>query len=135
MRAKRVRFESLPRDPSRAGLLPRVQSVSAPAGREKARRAKELWAILLTTLIILVGALSYVWQHIQVIRIGYEVERLNAELSALTHEEKELTVKIAQLKSLARIDEIARKRLRMVDPAPSQIILFSGENQSNQKAP
>jgi len=112
---------------SRLEFFPRVQTVSTPAGREKARWARELWAILLTTAIILAGALLYVWPHIQVIRMGYRVERLNAEFSALIQEEKQLTIRLGQLKSLGRIEEIARGRLRMVDPEPSQIIFLSPE--------
>jgi cell division protein FtsL len=81
----------------------------------------------LSTAIILAGSLLYVWQHIQVIRMGYRVERLNAESSALIQEEKQLTLKLAQLKSLGRIEEIARGRLRMVTPEPSQIIFLSPE--------
>jgi len=81
----------------------------------------------LATAIVLAGALLYVWQHIQVIHMGYQVERLNAELSGLIQEEKQLTLKLAQLKSLGRIEGIARSRLRMVDPEPSQIIFLSPE--------
>ena len=112
---------------SRLEFLPRVQSVSTRAGHAKARWVRELWAILLATAIVLAGALLYVWQHIQVIHMGYQVERLNAELSGLIQEEKQLTLKLAQLKSLGRIEEIARARLRMVDPEPSQIIFLSPE--------
>jgi len=112
---------------SRLTFFPRVQSASTPTGREKARWIRESWAILLTTGIILAGSLLYVWQHIQVIRMGYRVERLNAELSTLIQEEKQLTLKLAQLKSLGRIEEIARGRLKMGNPEPSQIILLSPE--------
>ena len=112
---------------SRLEFFPTAQSVSTPAGREKARWVRELWAILLATAIVLAGALLYVWQHIQVIHMGYRVERLNAELSGLIQEEKQLTLKLAQLKSLGRIEEIARARLRMVNPEPSQIIFLSPE--------
>jgi cell division protein FtsL len=112
---------------SRLEFFPTAQSVSPPAGREKARWVRELSAILLVTAIVLAGALLYVWQHIQVIHMGYRVERLNAELSGLIQEEKQLTLKLAQLKSLGRIEEIARARLRMVNPEPSQIIFLSPE--------
>jgi len=115
------------RSPSGLEVFPRIQTVSVPVSRGKARWVRELWAILLSTAIILAGSLLYVWQHIQVIRMGYRVERLNAESSALIQEEKQLTLKLAQLKSLGRIEEIARGRLRMVTPEPSQIIFLSPE--------
>jgi cell division protein FtsL len=118
---------------SRLAFFPRVQSASTPTGREKARWIRESWPILLTTGIILAGSLLYVWQHIQVIRMGYRVERLNAELSTLIQEEKQLTLKLAQLKSLGRIEEIARGRLKMGNPEPSQIILhLPGETEGSK---
>jgi len=109
-------------------LLSKFHSFSTLANRGgKARWAAELRSILLITAIILAGALLYVWQHIQVIRLGYRVEQLNAEFTAMIQEERELTVKIAQLKSLARIEEMARRKLGMVEPTPSQIIIVSPE--------
>lgn len=108
-------------------VLSRVPTVSVPVSRKKARWVRELRAILLSTTIILAVALLYVWQHIQVIRMGYRVERLNAEFSNLVQEERQLTLKLAQLKSLSRIEEIARGRLKMVNPEPAQIIFLSPE--------
>jgi len=125
----------MPEIASGSHLFTKVRSLSIPGGRGKAKWVRELRPILFTIAVILAGALLYVWQHIQVIRLGYRVERLNAELSVLVQEEKELTVKIAQLKSLGRIEEIARRRLGMVDPAPSQIIIISSQKKPKVKAP
>jgi len=105
--------------------------LSALAGRGKMKWAAELRSLLLITAILLAGALLYVWQHIQVIRLGYRVEQLNAECSALLQEERELTVKIAHLKSLARIEEMARRKLGMVDPTPPQTVVVSSVRHLN----
>ena len=125
----------MPHSVSSTRLLTRVQSASVPGKRERARRAKDLVKILFTAGIVLVGALLYVWQHIQIIRLGYNLESLNSELSALTQEEKELTVKIAELKSLGRIEEMARRRLGMTEPTPSQIILLSSDRATPAHTP
>jgi len=125
----------MPHLASTTDLLTRVQPASIPSKREKARRAKDLAKILFTAGIILAGALLYVWQHIQIIRLGYSLERLNSELSALMQEEKELTVKIAELKSLGRIEAMARRKLEMAEPTPSQIILLSSDRQTQAQVP
>lgn len=100
---------------------------SSRLGREGIHGGGEVRVILLTVAIILAFALLYVWQHIQVIRMGYRVEQLNSELSDLMQEEKELTLRIAQLKSLARIEGIARRRFGMAEPSPSQILVITGD--------
>jgi cell division protein FtsL len=75
-------------------------------------------------VLILAGALLYVWQHVYVVRLGYEVERLREQQASLTQENKELKLQMGQLRSLRRVEDIARKRLGMVTPKPGQIVLL-----------
>ncbi len=86
-------------------------------------RTRELMA-LLTTGVLLVGVvLFYVFQHIQVVRLGYEVERLRRERGALLEQEKILTLEAARLRAVKRVEELARGGLGMVTPAPGQVIV------------
>lgn len=78
---------------------------------------------LVVGLLLLLGVLFYVWQHIQVVRTGYEIERLRQERAALVQRNREMTLEIGQLTSLRRVEEVARKRLGMVRPGPGQVIL------------
>jgi cell division protein FtsL len=75
-------------------------------------------------VLILAGALLYVWQHTTVVRLGYEVERLRERHAALVQEHKGLRLELGRLRSLRRVEEIARKRLGMVTPEPGQVILM-----------
>jgi cell division protein FtsL len=74
-------------------------------------------------LVILAGALFHVWQHIYVVRQGYELERLRALHGKLVQDNKALRLEAGQLRSLRRVEEIARTRLGMVTPGPAQVIL------------
>ena len=74
-------------------------------------------------LLILLGGLFYVWQHIQAVRLGYEIEQLKKGRAALVQRERELTLEIAGLKSPKRIEEVARGRLGFITPAPGQIVI------------
>jgi cell division protein FtsL len=74
-------------------------------------------------LVILLGALFHVWQHIHVVRQGYELERLRAAHAALIQENKALRLEAGQLRSLRRVEEIARTRLGMVTPTPRQVVV------------
>ena len=101
------------RDRASAFLKPRVDRI---------RRFDLLHSILLGGLV-LAGVLFYVWQHIQVVRLGYQIEHLQGERIALIRQQKELRFEVARLKSLRRVEEIARRPLGFTSPGPGQVIL------------
>ncbi|MGE5849580.1 MAG: cell division protein FtsL, partial [Candidatus Methylomirabilota bacterium] len=75
-------------------------------------------------VLILAAALLYVWQHTYVVGLGYEVERLRERQAVLVQEHKGLRLELGQLRSLRRVEEIARTRLGMGTPRPGQVILM-----------
>lgn len=75
-------------------------------------------------LLVLAAALFYVWQHTYLLRLGYEIERLRQAEAALVQEYKTLKLELGQLRSLRRVEEIARTRLGMVPPKPGQVVLI-----------
>jgi cell division protein FtsL len=75
-------------------------------------------------VMVLTGALFYVWQHTRVVRLGYEIERLRETRTVLEQQHKSLRLEMGQLRSLRRVEEVARTRLGMVTPKPGQIILI-----------
>lgn len=101
------------------------------ARRKKRKLVPEMKPIFLVGGILVLGLLFYVWQHVQVVRLGYQVERLRAARAILIQEEKGLRVELGRLRSLKRVEGLARGRLGMVNPVPGQIIFIeeSGEEQ------
>jgi len=96
------------------------------ATTQRSRIRGETMEFILTLalgLVILAAALLYVWQHTSVVRMGYEIERLRARHAALIQENKGLRLEMGQLRSLKRVEEIARKQLGMIAPKPEQVIL------------
>ena len=95
-----------------------------------ARRHRVRWDVLelLPTValgvLVLLAALLYVWQHTYVVRLGYEIERLREHQADLVQENKELRLEMGQLRSLKRVEEIARNRLGMVTPKSGQVVLI-----------
>jgi cell division protein FtsL len=73
--------------------------------------------------LVLLGVLFYVWQHIQVVRMGYEIEHLQAERLALVRHENELRFEVARLRSLRRVEEIARRQLGLTSPMAGQVVI------------
>ncbi len=105
---------------ARIGPAPRV----VPRRRVRWWQWLESFSIVGLGILTLLCALFYVWQHIWVLRMGYEVERLRETRAAIVQEHKALRLELGQLKSLRRVEEIARTRLGMVTPKPGQVVLI-----------
>ena len=104
-----------------------VRAIPRPAARRSGIRWESLEFVSTVALgiLILLGALLYVWQHIHVVRLGYEIERLRENQAALVQENKTLRLEMGHLRSLKRVEEIARTRLGMVTPKPGQVVQIS----------
>lgn len=87
-------------------------------------RKFDLLPSLLLGSLVLFGVLCYVWQPIQVVRLGYQVERLAGERAGLIQQQKKLRLEGARLRSLRRVEEIARRQLRLTSPKPGQVIVL-----------
>ncbi len=76
--------------------------------------------------MILLSAFSlifvYVWLNIAVVRKGYLLSAMQAEKKHLEQKNKELKLKASELKSLARIEKIARKKLKLSEPKEGEIV-------------
>lgn len=79
----------------------------------------KLW---LGILIILLTFL-YAWTHIDIINKGYEIEELLAKKKELEITNKKLTIEIATLTSLDRIEARAKNELGLDKPEPGQVII------------
>lgn len=74
--------------------------------------------------VLLLGLLLYVWQHIQVVRLGYQIEDLRAARVTLVQEGKALEVELGRLRALTKVEDLTRRELGMVNPVPGQVILL-----------
>lgn len=83
---------------------------------------KELVMGSLIALLIIFVLTFYIWHHMESIRIGYEIGRLEERLSALREEVDKLQAKKAALLALERVEKTAKKDLRLIEPKENQII-------------
>lgn len=84
---------------------------------------------LAAVLIGLSLVLVFVWERVDVVRVGYQVERLKAQRVTLERERDELQVKLSALTSLERIAKVATEKLGMMPPERGQIVLVHGESE------
>ena len=109
---------------SLGGTLARSQEIRTRARARRAFLRLDLWRAVVVLGLLCLGILFYVWQHIQVLRFGYALEGLRAQRATLLQENRTLTLEMARLTALSRVEAIARARLEMETPRPGQVIVL-----------
>jgi cell division protein FtsL len=66
---------------------------------------------------------AFVWERVDVVRIGYQIERLKRDKTVLERQRDELRVKFSTLSASDRIAKLATEKLGMNLPQPGQIIV------------
>ena len=89
----------------------------------RARRTARLAQVILCAGLITLGAVFYIWQRYQYIRLGFEVATLRAELAELERRMEPLEVEFDFLSRPERIDTLAREQLGLRLPTPAQVIV------------
>jgi cell division protein FtsL len=75
-------------------------------------------------LALLLGlCLVFVWERVDMVRLGYQIERLKQERVRLERERDELRVKLSALSAPDRIAKIASEKLGMALPQQGQVIM------------
>jgi len=77
---------------------------------------------LLTIVAGLILVFVFVWERVDIVRVGYQVERSKAEKVLLERERDQLQVRFSSLSAPERIAKVATERLGMVQPQQGQVI-------------
>ena len=88
------------------------------------RRQRELALVLLVVLCLGGGLLAYTWIHLEVMRTGYEIDRLEKELAELTKQERQLRLEASYLAGPSQIERRAVQELGMQPPALEQVVFW-----------
>jgi cell division protein FtsL len=87
-------------------------------------RQRQLWrSVAIGALLVLVLLFS-AWQHFELVRHGYVMERLQQERAAEEEVNRHLKLELETLRAPSRIEHIATKELRLVEPAADQAIVI-----------
>jgi cell division protein FtsL len=71
--------------------------------------------------VLLVSVLLFsAWQHFELLRHGYRLEQMQRERAAEEEINRHLRLEIESLRSPARIEALATRRLHMVAPGPGE---------------
>lgn len=77
----------------------------------------------LCVLLVLIGGLIYIWPQIRVVKLGYERDELQKEFNALSQTNHLMRLEVANLRSLKKIENIARNQLKMIFPDDSRVVI------------
>ena len=78
------------------------------------------------TLTIVAGVLLvfvFVWERVDVVRVGYQIERLKTQTVLLERERDQLQVKFSALTAPERIAKVATEKLGLVPPQQGQVLM------------
>ena len=81
-------------------------------------RHREMWRSVGIGVFLVVVFLFSAWQRVDLLRHGYKAEAMQKERAAEAEVNRHLRLEIETLRSPARIERLATKRLHMVTPGP-----------------
>jgi cell division protein FtsL len=79
-------------------------------------REREQWKWIGIAACLVAVLLFAAWQRWEVRQHGYDIADLQRELSREQHEGQKLLLKMEELRSPKRIDDLARRQLGMIQP-------------------
>jgi cell division protein FtsL len=86
------------------------------------RRHRELATVLLISLSVGACLIAYVWLHVELLRVGYRVHRLEERLEAGQRQQKLLELEASYQSSPSLIEERAVTELGLQKPDLSQVV-------------
>lgn len=84
--------------------------------------ARTVGVLVVCALVLTFGAVFYVWQRYQYIKLGFEVNNLRREKARMEEIIDPLEVEAAYLSSPARLEALARE-LGLKEPKPAQVVV------------
>jgi cell division protein FtsL len=87
-------------------------------------RQRQLWRSMLIGIFLAVVLLFSAWQHFELVRHGYRIERMQQERAAEEEINRQLRLEIETLRAPRRIEKIATEQLHLVAPARDQAIVI-----------
>ncbi len=87
-------------------------------------RHRAMWGALAGLAVLVAAVLVAVWQHLELRRYGYEIERLQQERAAIDKANRQLSVELEMLRSPALVEKRAVEELKLVAPGPDDAVIL-----------
>ena len=93
----------------------------------KAVRKRDFKGTIAGVLILSLFLFFYVWQHMQVVKLSYEVQSLKVQKQQMTNQYYYLRYKMYDVNGLSRVEKIAREQLGMETPRTDQVVILNDD--------
>ena len=80
--------------------------------------------IIVTSGLIVLGILSYIWRGVEIVSMGYKMRAVYQQRDLLQEQRQKLILERASLRSMKRIEDLAISDLNLVRPNPEQMIIM-----------
>ena len=87
-------------------------------------RHRDMWKSAGVGVFLVAVLLFSAWQHFELLRHGYRIEQMQKERAAEEEIARHLRLEIETLRSPARIERLATRRLQMVAPGPEDAAII-----------
>lgn len=87
-------------------------------------RQRQLWRSMAIGVFLAIVLLFSAWQHFELVRHGYRIERMQQERAAEEEINRQLRLEIETLRAPRRIEKIATEQLHLVAPGRDQAIVL-----------
>ena len=84
--------------------------------------AREYRLVLMAVTGLMIAAMAFVWSNIHLIGLAYEHQILNKKHRSLLRENQLLRVERESLRSLDRIQSLAKNKIGLKEPENGQIV-------------
>ncbi len=89
-----------------------------------AMRQRQLWRSAAIGGLLVIVLLFSALQHFELVRYGYQIEKLQRVRLAEEETNRHLKIEIESLRAPRLIEDRAKRELRMVEPAPEEAIII-----------
>lgn len=87
-------------------------------------RQRQLWRAVGIGMFLVLVLLFSAWQHFELLRHGYQIEKMQQERAAEEEINRHLRLEIETLRAPKRIEKIATEQLHLVAPQHGQAIVI-----------
>jgi cell division protein FtsL len=87
-------------------------------------RQRQLWRSVAIGAVVVVVLLFSIWQTVELVSYGYQIQRLERERAAEEEELRRLRLRIEALRAPQRIERLALEELKLVRPDQQRAIVI-----------
>lgn len=109
---------------------PETRNRPGPSPR---RRLDPTVSVFLVALVVLAAAMGHVAQRARITALTYELHLENVRLAEAKRLNNHLLVEVERARSLKRVEQEARNRLGMTDPAHTTWLVMNPNNPATQQ--